>query len=59
MRKSKDKKWTVEIDLKRFTTSFDKFVGCKEFEDIFKRLFHKKKNKKASLFYDMAKHSLF
>ena len=47
----------MEIDLKRFTISFDKFFGCEEFKEMFKKLFSKKKNKKNSLFYDTAKHS--
>jgi hypothetical protein len=52
----KEKNPVLELDLKRFSTSFDKFVGCKEFEEVFRKLFSKKKNKKNSLFYDTVKH---
>ena len=48
----------LEVDLKKFTMGFDKFVGSKVFEKVFKRLFTKKKNKKNSLFYDLEKHPL-
>ena len=59
MKSGKNTKKILEIDFKRFSISFDKFVGCKEFDEIFKKHFSRKKNKKNSLFYDTIKHSLF
>jgi hypothetical protein len=49
----------IEADIKHLTNSFGKFVGCKEFEEGFKKLFNKNKNKKNFVIFDTEKHSLF
>lgn len=42
----------LEIDLKAFSLGFSKYEKAPEFNEISKRLFMKKKNKKQSIFYN-------
>lgn len=58
-KKEEAKRLPLEIDLKKFSFAFEKFIGCAEFEKVFRKLFSKKKNKKGTLFYDFTKHPLY